>query len=173
MVLLESYEVQPLHSLMLSILVLYLGFYLNRKISLLSEYYIPPAVTGGLICSLLVWLVYSLADLEVVFDLRIRDLLLLVFFSTIGLSAKFRTLAAGGIALAVLVAVAALLLVLQNGTGVLLAESSSAPIRAMALWAAASPSPAVTAPPSPGARRRKQPASPVPAPSASPLPPSG
>jgi ESS family glutamate:Na+ symporter len=45
---------QPIHVLMLSVLVLYLGFYLNRKIRFLREFYIPPAVTGGLICSIAV-----------------------------------------------------------------------------------------------------------------------
>ena len=35
---LSQYEMQPLHVLMLSILVLYLGFYLNRKIRFLSEF---------------------------------------------------------------------------------------------------------------------------------------
>jgi ESS family glutamate:Na+ symporter len=123
---LTQYEVRPLNVLMLSILVLYLGFYLNRKIRLLSEYYIPPAVTGGLICSGIVAVIYGVADLEISFDMRIRDVLLLVFFSTIGLSAKLRTLAAGGKALAILVAVAAVFLLLQNATGVLLATALGA-----------------------------------------------
>ena len=83
---LDLYEMQPLHVLMLSILVLYLGFYLNRKIQFLSEFYIPPAVTGGLICSIIVAVIYGVADLEITFDMQIRDLLLLVFFSTIGLT---------------------------------------------------------------------------------------
>ncbi|MDX1422721.1 MAG: sodium/glutamate symporter [Kiloniellales bacterium] len=119
--MLAHYEMQPIHVLMLSILVLYLGFYLNRKIRILSEFYIPPAVTGGLICSMAVAMVYAAADLEVTFDMQIRDGLLLVFFSTIGLTAKLRTLAAGGKALALMVAVAAVFLILQDSTGVLLA----------------------------------------------------
>ncbi len=119
---LTQFEMQRMHVLALSILVLYLGFYLNRKIRFLSEYYIPPAVTGGLICSIIVMLIFVFADVEVQFDLAIRDLLLLVFFSTIGLSAKFRVLVAGGKALAILVVVAAAFLVFQNGTGVLLAK---------------------------------------------------
>ena len=45
--MLAHYEMQPIHVLMLSILVLYLGFYLNRKIRVLSEFYIPPAVTAA------------------------------------------------------------------------------------------------------------------------------
>ncbi len=116
-----KYQVEPLDVLMLSILVLYLGFYLNEKIRVLSEFYIPPAVTGGLVCSLVVAVIYGTLDLEISFDMQIRDVLLLVFFSTIGLTAKLRTLAAGGKALAILVGVAAVFLVMQNLTGVLLA----------------------------------------------------
>lgn len=124
--MLTQYEMQPVHVLMLSILVLYLGFYLNRKIRFLSEFYIPPAVTGGLICSIVVAIIFAAANVEVNFDMQIRDELLLVFFSTIGLNAKLRTLAAGGTALVTMVIVAALLLVLQDSTGVLLAMAFGA-----------------------------------------------
>ena len=123
---LTQYEMQPLYVLMLSIFVLYLGFYLNRKIRFLSEFYIPPAVTGGLICSIIVAAIYVAADLEIVFDMQIRDLLLLVFFSTIGLTAKLRTLRAGGKALVILVVIAAVFLFFQNTTGILLAMAFDA-----------------------------------------------
>ena len=76
-----QYQVKPIDVLMLSILVLYLGMYLNRKIRFLRENYIPPAVTGGLICSTIVAVVYAPANLEINFDLQIRNVLLLVFFS--------------------------------------------------------------------------------------------
>ena len=118
---LSQYEMQPIHVLMLSILVLYLGFYLNRKVRILSEFYIPPAVTGGFLCSTIVAIIYGVTDLEITFDMQIRDALLLVFFSTVGLSAKLHTLAAGGKALVILVIVAAVFLFVQNSTGVLLA----------------------------------------------------
>ena len=115
------YAAGPLDVLILSILVLYLGFYLNRKIALLRDNYIPPAVTGGLICSGVVAVLHTAADLQIDFDLQIRDVLLLIFFSTIGLSAKLRTLVVGGKALAVLVAIAGVFLVLQDAIGVSLA----------------------------------------------------
>jgi ESS family glutamate:Na+ symporter len=67
-------------------------------------------------------LIYSFANIEIGFDMRIRDLLLLVFFSTIGLSAKFQLLKEGGESLAVLLMVAAVFLVVQDFTGVLLAK---------------------------------------------------
>ncbi len=46
------YLVSPIDGLMLSILVLFLGMYLNRRIRFLRDNYIPPAVTGGLLSGL-------------------------------------------------------------------------------------------------------------------------
>jgi ESS family glutamate:Na+ symporter len=120
----ESIRIQhvaAMDMLSLSVLVLFLGMYLNRKIRLLSENYIPPAVTGGLLFSLATWLVYAQFEIELEFDMRIRDLLLLVFFSTVGLSARMRTLAAGGRSLTILVGVAAVFLMLQNSLGIAIA----------------------------------------------------
>jgi ESS family glutamate:Na+ symporter len=107
--------------LSLSILVLFVGVFLNRQIKVLGDNYIPPAVTGGLLFSIGTLLVYNLADLQVEFDMEMRDLLLLVFFSTVGLSAHLKTLAAGGKALAVLAATAGLFLFFQNSVGVAIA----------------------------------------------------
>lgn len=88
---------------------------------------IPPAVTGGIICKLLVSLLQGARDIHIIFDLQPRDLFLLFFFSTIGLGAKLRVLSAGGKTLALLTIVAAVLLVLQNVTGVGLALLAGAP----------------------------------------------
>jgi ESS family glutamate:Na+ symporter len=116
-------EVPLMDMLSLSILVLFVGMYLNRKIHFLKQNYIPPAVTGGLLFATGVTLIYSFADIQLEFDMRLRDILLLVFFSTVGLSARFRTLAAGGKALLVLTAIAGIFLILQNTLGVAIALS--------------------------------------------------
>ena len=107
--------------LIVAILVLWLGSIITNKVPLLKKYSIPVAVTGGLICSLIVLVVDSAGGPKITFDMRMRDVLLLVFFSTIGISAKFSRLAAGGKALGILVLCAAVFLVVQNVTGVLLA----------------------------------------------------
>ncbi len=86
----QSYVVEPIDGLVLSILVLFFGMYLTRKIRFLEKNSIPPAVTGGLIFSIGIVLIRQFADLQLTFDLAIRDVLLLAFFSTIGLSAKLR-----------------------------------------------------------------------------------
>jgi ESS family glutamate:Na+ symporter len=109
--------------LITAIAVLFVGAFLTRKVEFLRRYSIPDAVTGGLICSTVVALIYGWADVQISFETRLRDVLLLVFFSTIGLSAKLRLLAAGGRALAVLLVVATVFLVFQDATGVLLAKA--------------------------------------------------
>ena len=113
--------IEAMDMLSISIVVLFVGFYLNRKIRFLDRNYIPPAVTGGLLFSLLTWLVYAQLDVELDFDMRIRDLLLLVFFSTVGLSSRLRALAAGGRSLLVLIFVAFVFLTLQNVVGISIA----------------------------------------------------
>jgi ESS family glutamate:Na+ symporter len=115
------FQIDQMDMLSLSILVLFVGMYINRKVRLLRENYIPPAVTGGLIFSTGATLLYIYGGIELDFDLRLRDLLLLVFFSTVGLSAQLRTLITGGKALAILVAVAAVFLIVQDAIGIGLA----------------------------------------------------
>jgi len=114
-------KIENLDVLIVAILVLYLGKIVTGKVNFLDRYNIPPAVTGGIICSLLVALLQGVWDIRITFDLYLRDLFLLFFFSTIGLGAKLSTLAEGGKTLAILTLVAAVLLVLQNTAGVGLA----------------------------------------------------
>jgi len=111
----------PADVLVISIIVLFVGLFITRKVRFLSDNYIPPAVTGGLICSLIVWAIRDFANVEIRFDLQIRDILLLVFFSTVGLSATLRTLVVGGKALVILVVAAAVFLFIQDVTGITLA----------------------------------------------------
>ena len=114
-------QIEGLDVLTIAILVIFLGRFLTTHIAALQRYNIPPAVTGGLLCSILIALVYVLWDAQISFDLALRDLLLLFFFSTIGLSAKLRMLVEGGKTIAILIVVAGGMLALQNVAGVGLA----------------------------------------------------
>ncbi|WP_250655327.1 sodium/glutamate symporter [Alkalimarinus coralli] len=118
-----SYRIEGIDFLILSIIAVFAGAFINRVIPLLKRNNIPDAVTGGLLFSLVITLVSSHWGLTVEFDMRLRDILLLVFFTTVGLTAKFRLLLAGGKALAILLAISMMFLFLQNATGVLVATS--------------------------------------------------
>ncbi len=114
-------DVNNLDVVIVAVLVLFLGQLLTRNIPFLYRYNIPAAVTGGIICSLLVAVLEGVWGIRIIFDLQLRDLFLLFFFSTIGLGAKLKTLIQGGKILAILSAIAAVLLVVQNLLGVGLA----------------------------------------------------
>lgn len=105
-------------TLILSILVLFLGKYLTLKFKVLATYNIPEPVSGGIIASLLFTLLHFAYDLEFNFDLSMRDDLLVIFFTTIGLSAKFSELLKGGRILVILLCLASVFLVVQNLVGV-------------------------------------------------------
>ena len=139
------------HTLILAILVLFLGRWVNRRIRWLREYGIPEPVTGGLIASIALTLLIVTAGIDVKFDLAARDALLIVFFTTIGLSANLRLLAMGGVMLVVLTAVAVANLIVQNGVGVALAALLGYPA-ATDCWPARPRCRAATAPCSPGRR---------------------
>ena len=111
-------------TLIIAILVLFAGKFLNRKIGFLRRYNIPEPVTGGLLASLLFGLLYFLADVSITFDLTQRDTFLVVFFTCIGLSSRLSTLLKGGRALLVLLALAVVMLFLQNMTGIAVASLS-------------------------------------------------
>lgn len=111
-------SVDPIEMLGLAIIVLFAGVSLTRRIEFLARNFIPAAVTGGILTAILIWLLRDAFGVAFEFDLALRDLLLLVFFSTIGLSVRFDTLKSGGRTLPLLVVAAAVFLVLQNTIGV-------------------------------------------------------
>lgn len=120
-------ELDARQTLIAAILVLFLGKYLTRKIAFLREYNIPEPVSGGLIASLLSAMLYFVFDIEVQFALDLRDSLLVVFFTTIGLSSRFSTLVQGGRPLLILLVLATAYLFLQNFTGLAAAVLSGQP----------------------------------------------
>src|SRR5690606_33534557 len=83
-------------------------------IPLLSGWNIPEAVTGGLLAALITLIAYSLFGLEVSFTLEARDLLLLYFFTGIGLNARLADLRSGGRLLLILLGLTLAFLVIQN-----------------------------------------------------------
>ena len=105
-------------SVTIGIVVLFVGKRLNDAVGFLREFSIPEPVTGGLIFSILFALVYVLTDVAVEFDLAARDVLLVYFFTTIGINASLKDLLAGGKPLVVLLVITIAYMFLQNLTGI-------------------------------------------------------
>lgn len=116
-----TYRIEGMDFLILSIIAVFSGAFINRVVPQLKRNNIPDAVTGGLLFSLVIAIIAQQWAITFDFDMRLRDILLLVFFTSVGLTAKFKLLFAGGKALAVLLVTAMAFLFLQNATGVLTA----------------------------------------------------
>ncbi|MCW5654069.1 MAG: sodium/glutamate symporter [Hydrogenophaga sp.] len=114
-------EVDAFASLTLAILLLFIGKGLTRRVEWLRRNNIPDAVIGGVLCALVVCALYYALGLRVGFGLGARDMLLLYFFAAIGMGTDIRTLREGGRPLVVLLTLACLFMVLQNGLGMALA----------------------------------------------------
>ena len=102
----------------LGIVVLFVGKRLNNAIPVLREFSIPEPVTGGLLFSVIFAIVYAVTGVAVEFELAARDILLVYFFTTIGINASFKDLLAGGKPLAILLAITITYMVVQNLTAI-------------------------------------------------------
>ena len=111
-------RVESFLAVTIGIVVLFIGKRLSEKIGLLREFSIPEPVVGGLIFSILFGLLYAASGVAVEFELRARDVLLVYFFTTIGINSSARDLIAGGRPLIILLAITVGFMLAQNLTGI-------------------------------------------------------
>lgn len=116
-------HISPFLSVTLGIVVLFVGKRVNNIVRFLKEFSIPEPVTGGLICSLLIALLYLVTGIEVEFELSARDFLLVYFFTTIGINASLKDLMKGGKPLVILLVITIAYMVVQNLTGISVAAA--------------------------------------------------
>ena len=76
-------ELDSRQTIIVAVLVLFLGKYLNNKFNVLRKYNIPEPVTGGLVASLFFGLLFLLFNVDINFSTHYRDILLIVFFTAI------------------------------------------------------------------------------------------
>ena len=114
----NSLQVGAFFSVTLGIVVLFVGKRLNDAVGFLREFSIPEPVTGGLLFSVLFGFVYAFSGIAVEFELAARDILLVYFFTTIGINASLKDLAAGGRPLIILLAITIGYMLVQNLTGI-------------------------------------------------------
>ncbi len=117
----SAIQLSPLASITTGFLVLFIGKRLNREWTFLQSYSIPEPVSGGLLVALLLTVLHVVGGPELLFSLESRDFLLVYFFTTVGMSARFRDLSRGGPALFILLGLTIGFMTLQNLLGVAMA----------------------------------------------------
>ena len=88
---------------------------------------LPEPVTGGIIASVCSLLLYLILDIELSYNLDFRDILLVYFFTTIGINARFSDLKAGGKPLVILVGLTISYIFIQNTVGITAASLMGQP----------------------------------------------
>lgn len=116
-------QIGPLLSFTIGIIVLFVGKRVNDAVGFLREFSIPEPVTGGLLFSIIVALIYIASDVAINFELGARDLLLVYFFTTIGINSSVKDLLSGGKPLVILLGITIAYMVAQNLLGVTLAQA--------------------------------------------------
>lgn len=102
----------------IGIVVFFAGMHLNGRIQLLRDYNIPEPVTGGLIAAVVVFFLHQFTGLDISFDLETRDVLLVYFFTAIGLNARLTDLIEGGRPLGILLGLTLAFIVIQTAVGI-------------------------------------------------------
>ncbi len=114
-------------SFTIGILVYFTGVLITRKVSFLREYNIPEPVTGGLVASLTALALYCVVGIELTYTLDLRDVLLVYFFTSIGLNARISDLVVGGKPLLILLIITMFYIVFQDVVGVITASLMGLP----------------------------------------------
>lgn len=112
----------------LGFLVYLIGARITRSVAPLRDFNIPEPVTGGILAALVTLAVFLVSGHPVEFDLSVRDYLLVLFFSGIGLNARMSDLATGGRPLLILLILTVALIIAQDIVGILTAFAFGLPM---------------------------------------------
>ena len=83
-------------TLALASIVLLIGYFLVKRIRVLKDFNIPEPVVGGFLVAILFMIWHEVNGTSFTFDKNLQNTMMLVFFTSIGLSANFARLIKGG-----------------------------------------------------------------------------
>ncbi len=111
------------YTLILATLVLLLGRLLVKKVKFLEDFNIPEPVAGGLVAAFIIYMINLFWGYSFNFQQELQTACMLMFFASIGLSADFGRLKAGGTPLIVFTLVVSSFIIVQNIAGVAIAST--------------------------------------------------
>ena len=115
-------KVDMVQAVALAIVTYWLGVWIKDRVNILQRLAIPTPVVGGMLCALLLSTLEYFGFINVQFDSTLQKLLMLAFFTTIGLMASLKMLTTGGKLLPVFLLAVTVLAVLQNVLGIMAAN---------------------------------------------------
>ena len=98
--------------------VLFLGGFLKKKVKFLETFCIPAPVVGGVIFAVVSCLLYVSGIVEFSFDETLKNVCMVMFFTSVGFQANIKVLRSGGLSLVIFLVCLCVLIVIQNLTAV-------------------------------------------------------
>lgn len=83
----------------MAVAVLFLGAFLKKRIKFLETFCIPSPVVGGLIFAIVSCILYATGILEISFDETLKNVCMVIFFTSVGFQANLKVLKSGGLSL--------------------------------------------------------------------------
>lgn len=114
-------DLNMFHTIGIAILVLLVGEKVRDRIEVLQRFCIPTPVVGGLLFTIFTLIGHSTGAFQFNFDFILSDFFMLAFYSSIGFTASIKLLKSGGVKVIKFLALSSILVVFQNGIGVLTA----------------------------------------------------
>ena len=117
LVMLDMYQ-----TLFAAVLALFAGGALKKRIRFLEKFCIPAPVIGGLLFAVASCVLYAAGIMEFSFDETLKNVCMVLFFTSVGFQANLKVLKSGGVQLVVLLVCVVTLMALQNTLAVGLAS---------------------------------------------------
>lgn len=111
------------YTLISAVMVLLIGQALVKKVGFLRDFNIPEPVAGGIVAAMVLYGVHYALGYSINFHKDLQTAFMLIFFASIGLSANFAKLKAGGIGLIFFLVIIAVFILVQDAVGVGLATA--------------------------------------------------
>lgn len=105
-----------------AVVVLMIGNFLKKKISFLQRFCIPSPVIGGLLFAIITLILYATGIAVIDFDDTLKEVCMVLFFTSVGFQANLKVLKSGGKALIVFLVLVVALMIGQNFASIGLAN---------------------------------------------------
>ena len=115
-------ELDMYQTLAVAVLVLMLGKFLRERVQVLERFCIPAPVIGGVLFAIFTCVCYVTGVAEFAFDDILKEVCMVMFFTSVGFQANLKVLKSGGKAMIVFLGVVIVLIVSQNFVAVGLAK---------------------------------------------------
>lgn len=106
-----------------AVLALFIGVLLKERIKFLTTFCIPAPVVGGMIFAVIFCILYASGIIEINFDETLRNVCMVMFFTSVGFQANMKVLKSGGKGTFIFLALILLLIILQNTLAVGLSKA--------------------------------------------------